>query len=174
MPDRRIIIIAGPNGAGKTTFATEFLPQEADCPRFVNADLIAAGVSPFAPAEAAFEAGRIMLSTIDRYVESGLAFGFETTLSTRSYAPRIIEWRRRGYHVGLYFLSLPDPEFAIRRVAHRVSQGGHDIPATVIRRRFVRGWENFLYLYRDIVDEWTLYDNAGSQPRVIEQRSVSQ
>jgi len=59
---KKIIIIAGPNGAGKTTFARSFLPQEAQCPRFINADLIAAGLSPFAPEAAALKAGRVMLA----------------------------------------------------------------------------------------------------------------
>lgn len=64
----KIIIIAGPNGAGKTTFAREFLPQEAACPVFVNADLIAAGLSPFEPERAALQAGRLTLEAIARHI----------------------------------------------------------------------------------------------------------
>src|SRR6185436_6664622 len=108
MPNkRRIIIIAGPNGAGKTTFAREYLLKEANCPDFINVDLIAAGLSPFDPDRAAIQAGRVMLSEIDRRVRKGDSFAFETTLSGRVYARLIPQWRIGGYHVKLIFLSLP-------------------------------------------------------------------
>ena len=155
----RILIIAGPNGAGKTTFATEFLPNEADCPLFVNADLIAAGLSPFRPDLAAVRAGRLTLQQIDEHVRRGDRFAFETTLSGRSHARRIPRWQTMGYRVKLLFLCLPTPEMAIARVAHRVSCGGHDVPKSVIVRRFSKGWHNFENVYRDLVDEWRLYDN---------------
>ncbi|WP_414010430.1 hypothetical protein [Limnobacter sp.] len=88
-PERKVIIIAGPNGAGKTTFAREFLPNEAVCTHFVNADLIAAGLAPFAPETAALQAGRLMLAELDRYFRAGLSFAFETTLSGRAYLHHI-------------------------------------------------------------------------------------
>src|SRR6185503_10125445 len=122
---RRIIIIAGPNGAGKTTFAREYLMKEANCPDFINVDLIAAGLSPFDPDRAAIQAGRIMLSEIERRVRKRDSFAFETTLSGRVYARLIPQWRKSGYIVKLVFLSLPNPDVAIARVAARVAQGGH-------------------------------------------------
>jgi len=125
--NKRIVIIAGPNGAGKTTFAREFLPNEANCPIFVNADLIAAGLSPFAPELAAFKAGRLMLEEIAAHVKRGESFAFETTLSGLTYAQMIPVWRSSGYAVELAFLSLPDVEMAIERVAMRVRQGGHNV-----------------------------------------------
>src|SRR6476661_3330562 len=117
---RRIIILAGPNGAGKTTLAREYLLKEAHCPDFVNVDLIAAGLSPFDPDRAAIRAGRIMLSEIERRVRKGESFAFETTLSGHAYARVIPAWRNAGYRVKLIFLSLPNPELAIARVAARV------------------------------------------------------
>lgn len=161
---KKIIIIAGPNGAGKTTFAREFLPNEAGCPHFVNADLIAAGLSPFAPDVAAVKAARIMLESITELEQRGESFAFETTLSGLIYARRIRRWREAGYHVTLIFLSLPNPQMAIDRVAERVRQGGHDVPSDVIRRRFTAGLRNFEQLYRDSVDAWAMYDNAGDEP----------
>ena len=161
---KKIIIIAGPNGAGKTTFAREFLPNEAGCPQFVNADLIAAGLSPFAPDVAAVRAARIMLESITELERRGESFAFETTLSGLVYARRIRRWREFGYHVTLFFLSLPNPQMAIERVAERVRQGGHDVPSDIIRRRFVAGLRNFEQVYRDAVDTWAMYDNSGDEP----------
>ena len=161
---KKIIIIAGPNGAGKTTFAREFLPNEAGCPQFVNADLIAAGLSPFAPDVAAVKAARIMLESMAELERRGENFAFETTLSGLVYARHIRRWREVGYHVTLIFLSLPDPQMAIDRVAERVRQGGHDVPGDVIRRRFTAGLRNFGRVYRDAVDAWAMYDNAGDEP----------
>ena len=111
--EKRIAIIAGPNGAGKTTFALEFLPNEAGCPRFVNADLIAAGLSPFDPALAMVQAGRLMLLGIQENAQKGKSFSFETTLSGLVYARRITQWRDAGYQVTLIFLSLSSPELAV-------------------------------------------------------------
>jgi len=165
---KRILIVAGPNGAGKTTFAREFLPQEADCLTFVNADLIADGLSPFAPTRAAVRSGRIMLQLIAEHVQRGESFAFETTLAGRSYARVISLWREAGYRVTLIFLSLPTPELAISRVAERVRQGGHDVPVDVVRRRFAIGKENFENLYKPIVDEWLIYDNAGDSPVLLD------
>jgi predicted ABC-type ATPase len=165
---KEILILAGPNGAGKTTFAREFLPQEAACFTFINADLIAAGLEPFRPERAAVRAGRIMLQLIDEHVTRGDNFAFETTLSARNYAHHIRTWRTRGYRVRLYFLMLPSPEVAIARVAERVRQGGHSIAGDVIRRRFVSGQANLEKVYKAIVDEWSLYDASGATPRLID------
>ncbi|MDP3671506.1 MAG: zeta toxin family protein [Telluria sp.] len=164
----RIIIIAGPNGAGKTTFASEFLPGEAACPVFVNADLIAAGLAPFAPETAALQAGRLMLQELARHFAARTSFAFETTLSGRGYLRLIKEWQTAGYRVKLIFLQLASPEEAIARVAQRVRQGGHDIPEAVVRRRFAAGKDNFERLYAPLVNAWALYDNAGAMPALID------
>ena len=161
---KKIIIIAGPNGAGKTTFAREFLPNEAGCPQFINGDLIAAGLSPFAPDLAAVKAARIMLERMAEFERSDESFAFETTLSGLAYTRRVRLWREAGFHVTLFFLSLPNPQMAIDRVAERVRQGGHDVPSDVIRRRFAAGLRNFERVYRDAVDAWAIYDNAGDEP----------
>ena len=166
-PSRRILVIARPNGAGKTTFAVEFLPNEADCPLFVNTDLIAAGLSPFRPNLAAVQAGRLTLQRIGEHVRRGDRFAFETTLSGRGYARRISHWRTLGYRVELFFLCLPTPAMAVARVAHRVSCGGHDVPKSAIVRRFSKGWRHFENLYRGLVDHWKLYDNSGRTPVLL-------
>jgi predicted ABC-type ATPase len=166
--ERRIIIVAGPNGAGKTTFAREFLPREADCPVFINADLIAAGLSPFRPEAAAVRAGRLLLAEIAAKVEQRQSFAFETTLSGRAYTRSIPRWRAMGYHVKIIFLSLPTVEIAIARVAARVAQGGHNVPEAAIRRRFKSGYANFTGLYCQLADTWALYDNAGATPVLLE------
>lgn len=164
---RRIIIIAGPNGAGKTTFAREYLLKEADCPDFINVDLIAAGLSPFDPERAAIRAGRLMLSEIQRRVRKGESFAFETTLSGHLYARAIPSWRNAGYRVKLIFLSLPNSEMAIARVKMRVAQGGHNVASTVVRRRFDSGLRNFQDIYMNLVDSWWWYDNSGPVPKLI-------
>jgi predicted ABC-type ATPase len=130
---------AGPNGAGKTTFAREFLPNEAACPRFINVDLIAEGLSPFDPEIAAFQAGRLMVQEIATCVRHKEHFAFETTLSGLRYARLIPQWKKKGYFVKLIFLKLPNPEMAIARVAARMAQGGHAVAEETIRRRFVAG-----------------------------------
>lgn len=167
-PQRKVIIIAGPNGAGKTTFAREFLPHEADCPVFVNADLIAAGLAPFAPESAALQAGRLMLRELARHFAAGESFAFETTLSGRGYVPHIQAWQRAGYRVKLIFLRLHGADEALARVAQRVLQGGHDIPPDTVRRRFTAGLHNFEHLYAPLVDAWALYDNAGLAPVLLD------
>lgn len=169
MGDRKkIIIIAGPNGAGKTTFAREFLTQEAACPIFINADLIAAGLSPFRPEDVAIRAGRLMLQEITNCVRSGKSFSFETTLSGLRYTRLIPEWQKVGYRIELIFLGLPTPEMAIERVTARVIQGGHNVPEEVIRRRFASGLRNFHRRYKPLVDVWAHYDNSGESPVLIE------
>jgi predicted ABC-type ATPase len=170
--EKKVIIIAGPNGAGKTTFAREFLPEEAGLPLFVNADLIAAGLSPFDPDAAAFRAGRLMLAEIDAHAAAGRSFAFETTLAGHTYLRRIERWRRDGYLVKLVFLSLRSPEEAIARVATRVRHGGHHVPAEVIKRRFASGMRNFLDVYRHRVDLWQWFDNSGRSEVLIEEGSI--
>ena len=165
---KKIIILAGPNGAGKTTFARTFLPQEAHCPRFINADLIAAGLSPFAPEAAAIRAARLMLEEMADCAKRGQNFAFETTLAGLSYLRHIRRWQAEGYHVSLLFLRLPDAETAIARVVERVRQGGHNVPEVVIRRRFAAGLRNLENVYKPQVDAWAVYDNVGEEPKLLE------
>lgn len=165
---KKIIVIAGPNGAGKTTFARNFLPAEAQTLRFINADLIAAGLAPFNPESAALKAGRLMLEEIDECVLAGKSFAFETTLSGLTYLKKIAVWRQMGFQVKLWFLSLPTAEIAVSRVANRVAQGGHHIPEDVIRRRFKSGLDNFHNRYSRVVDSWAFYDNSGIEPQLID------
>lgn len=168
MTQKRIIVLAGPNGAGKTTFAREYLPQEASCPAFVNADLIAAGLSPFDPERVAIRAGRMMLEMIDEHVARHESFAFETTLAGRNYVRPIANWRAAGYHVSLLFLRLPSPQAAIVRVAQRVEQGGHAVADEVVRRRFVRGLQNFETIYKPLVDQWVVFDASGREPLLVD------
>jgi predicted ABC-type ATPase len=165
---KQILILAGPNGAGKTTFAAEFLVGDAECPTFVNADLIAAELSPTEPARAAKRAGRLMVDRMHDAISRGESFAFETTLADKSFARRIPEWRAFGYRVSLWFLSLPSPELAISRVRERVAQGGHFVPDAVVRRRFEAGWRNFEEVYKSLVDGWLLYDNSDEQPVLLD------
>ncbi len=165
--ERKILVIAGPNGAGKTTFAREYLPFEPACPIFVNADLIAAGVSPLNPEAAAFRAGRLMLEEIDRHARQGRSFAFETTLAGLGYVRRIRRWRRSGYVVKLIYLPLATPEEALSRVEQRVKQGGHRIPEDLVRRRFDRSVANFRKVYRDLVDFWVVVDRRGRRLVVV-------
>jgi len=162
--ERRIIIIAGSNGTGKTTFAREFLPKEAGCPLFVNADLIAAGLSPFEPVNAAIRAGRLMIEEMESHIRRKESFSFETTLSGRRYARMIPQWQGISYRVKLVFLYLKDVKIGIERVRVRVRQGGHNVPEDVIRRRYEAGWRNFQQVYKGLVDSWVLYDNSGETP----------
>lgn len=164
----KIIIIAGPNGAGKTTLARQFLLQEAQCTEFINADLIAQGLSPLIPAAAAMEGAGIMLERMDKLAVCGKSFAFETTLAGRAYVHRIREWRATGYRVKLIFLRLPAVELALHRVRTRVRQGGHDVPETVVRSRFEAGWRNFTQIYRPLVNEWILHDCSGPAPRLLD------
>lgn len=161
-------MIAGPNGAGKTTFAREFLPNEANCQVFVNADLIAAGLAPFAPKTVALQAGRLMLAELDRHFRAGVSFAFETTLSGRAYLRYIPRWQKAGYRVELIFLQLNHADEAVARVRQRVRQGGHDIPEALIRRRFSAGLNNFQRHYASAVDAWIMYNNAGETPVLMD------
>lgn len=162
-----IYVIAGPNGAGKTTFASEFLPDFVDCREFLNADLIAAGLSPFAPESQNFRAGRLLLERIKELGEAKQDFGFETTLSGRSYVRLLTEMQQQGYRVALFFLWLPSADMAVSRVANRVRQGGHNVPEGDIRRRYVSGKRNLFQLYRPLVDAWWLYDASQSPLELI-------
>jgi predicted ABC-type ATPase len=163
----RCVVIAGPNGAGKTTFAREFLPRDAKITHFVNADLIAGGLSPLRPELAALAAGRLFLAELDRLASARLDFAFETTLSGLAHLGRLKRWKAAGYRIEILFLRLSSANLALRRVAARVRQGGHHVPRADVLRRFVRGWQNFP-AYRALADAWTVYDNSGPAPVLLE------
>ncbi|WP_262249759.1 zeta toxin family protein [Parapedobacter soli] len=162
-----LYIIAGCNGAGKTTASYTVLPEIWDCREFVNADNIAAGLSPFNPGSVALEAGRIMLSRIRELIREGVDFAFETTLATRSYVLLIKEAKEKGYLVTLVYFWLDSPEQAIKRVAKRVSEGGHHIPDEVVIRRYYRGLYNLVHLYSSHCDKWFVLDNMDLRPEIV-------
>ncbi len=165
--DSHAYIIAGPNGAGKTTFAREFLPSYVHCREFLNADLLAAGISPFDPDTAAVAAGRVLLARMKELIRHGKDFGFETTLAGRTYLSILRRMKEQGYRLHLFYLWLPNVELAIARVVRRVEQGGHNIPEDVIRRRFDAAPANLLNSYLPLMDSWFLFDNAVLQPRMV-------
>jgi predicted ABC-type ATPase len=164
---RNLYIIAGPNGSGKTTFARKFLPQYVECLEFVNADFIAGGLSPFAPERAALHAGRLMLERIHSLADRGVDFGFETTLSGKTYVQLLHRMKNSGYFVHLFFLWIPNAELAIERIKLRVRNGGHHIPDEVVRRRFGRSLLNFFRTYQPLADSWTIFDNSADIPKMI-------
>jgi len=143
------------------------LPDFVQCREFLNADLIAAGLSPFAPETQNVRAGRLLLERIGQLGEEQADFGFETTLAGRSYVKRLSEMKANGYRLVLFFLWLPSAETAVNRVENRVKEGGHSVPPDDIRRRYSAGLSNFVRLYRPIVDDWWLYDASSLPPKLI-------
>jgi len=166
-PQPSVYVVAGPNGAGKSTFARLFLPDYADCREFVNADLIAAGLSPFNPEGQAIQAGRLMLERSELLARQRVDFGFETTLAGRGWLPLLHKLRGQGYRLNIFFLWLPSAELAISRVAERVRAGGHSVPEAVVRRRFVRGVRNFFKLYQPILDGCLVFDSSAPEPLMV-------
>lgn len=167
MKTKNVYIIAGPNGSGKTTFAKKFLPDYAKCPNFINADLIAQGLSPFSPSTAAIRAGRLVLEQIHSLAGKNSDFAFETTLSGKSYISFLKELKEIGYSINIFFLWIPNAELALSRIKDRVTTGGHDVPAVDVRRRFYRGIYNFIHYYKPLADTWLLFNNADSTPKLI-------
>jgi len=167
MAAKSVYIVAGPNGAGKTTFAREFLPFYAKCPNFVNADLIAQGLSPFEPRSAAMKAGKLVLSRIKELADSSTDFGFETTLSGRTNLRLFRHLKSAGYKLHIFFLWIPGAALAISRIRDRVASGGHHVPIEDVKRRFDRSIANFFGLYKPLADSWILFNNAGAKPVLI-------
>ena len=160
----KCLLIAGPNGAGKTTFAREYLPNDAGVVNFVNADLIAAGLSPLKPELAAVAAVRLVLEELERLTRLRADFALESTLSGLTYAKRIQGMKQLGYRVEIIYLQLVSPQLALRRIAGRVRQGGHSVKKADVLRRFSRSWLNFQSTYRSLADAWTVYDNSTLAP----------
>ncbi len=170
MNNRNVYIIAGPNGSGKTTFAIKFLPEYVKCPNFVNADLIAQGLSPFSPGAAAIKAGKLVLEQIHRFANRGVDFAFETTLSGKLYVNLFKSLKKKGYKIHLFFLWIPDADLALSRIKTRVARGGHNVPAEDVIRRFRRSVSNFFRLYQPLLDSWSLLNNTGPIPILIAEK----
>lgn len=162
-----VVVLAGPNGAGKSTTAPVLLRGKLGVDEFVNADTIARGLSAFAPEGVAIDAGRVMLRRLEQLAAQQRDFAFETTLASRTFAPRIARWMQTGYAFHLVFLWLPNAEFALARVRERVQVGGHDVPEVTVRRRYTRGLINFFALYQPVATTWRFYDNSQARPRLV-------
>lgn len=162
-----LYVIAGPNGVGKTTFADRYLPNEAKQLEFVNADLIARGLSPYQPDAVAMEAGKIALKRIRELIGQRVGFTWETTMSGRTAVNWLREARVAGYTLKTYFLWVRDPEVTLRRIRQRVVEGGHDIAEEVSRRRFLKTIQNFFSIYRPLTDSWKLFENDLPAPRLL-------
>ena len=168
MPDQKeVYIVGGPNGAGKTTFVKQFLPNYINVRNFVNADDIAGGLSPFDSSSMNITSGKLMLELIDKYKNKGKAFGFESTLAGKKWMRMILELKEAGYLTYIFFLDLVSVELAVSRVKYRVESGGHNIPEETIRRRYVRSRSNFWYNYKELVDDWYLFDNSGKKSELV-------
>ncbi|MBK7975043.1 MAG: AAA family ATPase [Deltaproteobacteria bacterium] len=166
--DALVVVVAGPNGAGKSTAAPRLLRDTLHVDEFVNADVIAAGLSAFRPEGAAVAAGRIMLARMNELAAARRSFAFETTLASRSFAPWLSRLATLGYRTHLLFLWLESADLAVSRVAERVRVGGHGVPEATIRRRYESGLENLFALYQPIVDSWLLFDNSrGPRPKPV-------
>ena len=162
-----LYIIAGPNGAGKTTFAKEFLPHYAKCSNFVNADLIAAGLSPFSPSTVSIKAGKLLLAEIDNFISHKVDFAFETTLAGKTYVNLIKEAKSKGYFIHIFFLWIPNDHLAKERIKQRVRQGGHNVPDVDVERRLSRSLKNFFGLYKVLADSWEIFDNSYIEPKPV-------
>lgn len=160
-------VIAGPNGAGKTMFALNYLRGAGHCDNFVNADLIAAGLSPLVPEKEAVSAGRLFLNEIKKFIADRESFAFETTLSGRSYLGMIRELVAAGWEVDLVYLWLPSVAVCLERVAERVARGGHNIPSDVIERRYYRSVANVLGDYGTLCSSVVCVDNSVPEACLI-------
>jgi len=164
----RLYLIAGPNGAGKSTASAKILPY-LKCDEFVNADVIASGLSAFNTDAAAFSSGRIMLERIKHLAENKIDFAFETTLAAKSFLPFVLHCKANGYSVILIYFYLRNVETAIRRIDNRVELGGHAVPHTVVRRRYTRSLHNLFNLYLPHMDDWLIFDNTFDEPVLFAQ-----
>jgi len=167
VPRPHCILLGGPNGAGKSSLAPVLLARAVGIRHFVNADVIAAGLSAFAPEAAALEAGKIMLRRLDELAAQRVSFAFESTLSARSFAPWLRTLRADGYFVSLAYVWVASADIAVRRVARRRALGGHGVPEEDIRRRYQRSIANLTELYLPLADDWEIYDNTDPPPRLV-------
>lgn len=157
-----IYVIAGPNGVGKTTFANRYLPNTIKELEFVNADLIARGLAPYAPESASIEAGRVALQRIRHLIAASQSFTWETTMSGRSAVGWLKAAKQSGYVIKGYFLWVADVEMTLHRIRRRVIEGGHLIEPEISRRRFFKTIQNFFTIYRPLFDSWRLFENDAT------------
>jgi predicted ABC-type ATPase len=162
-----VVVLAGPNGAGKSTAAPRLLRGTLGVTEFLNADLIARGLSPFNPEQAAVEAGEIMLTRMEELARRRITFGLESTFAGRTLAMRVRELIKQGYEFHLAFLWLPSADLAVARVADRVRMGGHNVPEETIRRRYRAGLRNLFTLYLPLATTWRVYDTSQTRIRLI-------
>jgi len=167
MKNKNVYIIAGPNGSGKTTFANTFLPEYTQCNRFINADLIAQGLSPFSPQIVAIKAGKLVLEQIKEYTKNNVTFSFETTMAGTTHTKYFKMLKKNNYKINIFFLWIPSTQLAIARVKSRVLQGGHNIPIIDIKRRYNRSIKNFFTTYRLLANQWMLFNNSQSKAELI-------
>ncbi len=162
-----IYVLAGPNGSGKTTLARDLLPREIHCLNFLNADLLALGLSPFDATMAGLRAGRVLLHEFDRHVAEGESFGIETTLSGLTYLDRFRNAKEKGFRLVFFYLWVGSVKLSIERIRHRVAKGGHHVPDEDVIRRFGRSIRHFFNHYRPLADEFGVFDNRGNRPVMI-------
>lgn len=163
-------IVAGANGSGKSTFALHFLPRYATCLSFVNPDLIAHGLSPFDPAQAALAAGRLVVERIAALSADRKDFGFETTLAGRGYLAVLKELKAVGYRLHLYYLWTPDCDLLVARIRQRVAAGGHNVPERDVRRRYARSIGH-MREHAELMDKIRLFDTSGSAPVLVYEKN---
>ncbi|MDO9297209.1 zeta toxin family protein [Bradyrhizobium sp.] len=155
-------IVGGTNGSGKSSIYQNSRELQGSG-EFVNADLIARGISPGRPESVSRLAGRRVIERLDRLISDQRNFVYETTLSSHQSLDLLSTARNSGYRVGLMFVVLSNVGLNVRRVHERVSRGGHSIPDDVIRRRYARGFANFPKAIR-IAHETVVFENSGSVP----------
>lgn len=167
---KQVFMIGGPNGAGKTTCAFSLMPELLLCDEYVNADSIAASLSPFKPESTAIQAGKLMLRRIDELLKHNVNFAFESTMASKAFSRVLANCKQQGYQINLLYVWLVSPELAVERVNSRVRKGGHDIPDATIRRRYFRSMYNLMNLYIPLADRWRLIDNSEVTENIIAEK----
>lgn len=157
---KRLYILAGANGSGKSTISKVLLPSEGIV--YINPDDIARELNPNDPPSAKISAGRETLRRIDESLDKGVSFAIESTLSGAGYVAMVNRARRLGYDVTIAYVYVDSPEFCLERIRVRVLNGGHNVPADDVRRRYDRSKSNFVSLYAPLANHWMLYYNGGN------------
>jgi len=168
--NKTVYVIAGPNGAGKTTFALEYLQDITGCNNFINVDMIAYGLNPVNPDIMQLQAGKLFLTELQKSIAKGNSFAFETTLAGKGYIKTLKQMRADHWQIIIIYLWIPNIDFSVERVKARVEQGGHDIPDSIIQRRFGKSLHNLMNEYMNLTDKTLIYDNSGVKPVLIFER----
>lgn len=161
-----IEIVAGPNGSGKTTFAESFIVNQKRSSIYLNPDLIASGISPMNFDRASFQAGRVLIGEVKSLIGKGESFCFESTLSGRTWFSILKKAKIDGYKIIIYFIYLNKVGMNLQRIRERVKAGGHNIPTAAVKRRYPRAFDNFWNMYRSISDDWYVFDNSNTKPKL--------